>query len=61
MTDAHFFNIFYLFFIFQDKFGVRLSLCWGEGEGGARDLVDQLMEDRGAGQEGQGLPNANLR
>ncbi len=40
---------------------MRVGLKWGEGEGGARDLVDQLMQGRGAGQEGQGLPNTNLR
>ena len=33
----------------------------GTGEGGARELVSQLMAGRGAGQEEEGLYNVNLR
>ena len=51
------YGFLYLILI-RPKFAVNTNLRY---TGGARDLVDQLMEGRGAGQEGQGLPNTNLR
>ena len=57
----------------MNKYGVRVRLCFSEGErgagagageagaGGARLLADQLIEGRGTGQQAEGFYNMNLR
>ena len=52
----------------QNKYGVRVRLCFeeaasGEGGdgGGAGELAEQLIAGEGAGQQDQGFHNSNLR
>ena len=47
----------------QNKYGVRVGLIFEETEGGAgaRELADQLLAGRGAGQVDEGWHNSNLR
>jgi len=47
----------------QNKYGVRVGLIFEEteGEAGARELADQLLAGRGAGQVDEGWHNSNLR